>query len=292
MKAIFLLLNAVLGVAFLVIFLTPLFLVGGDWFSLFWTRNWPIAVVFAVTLGAIDTYFLLNWRLFTGLEKENWAEVASFLEERILRRGWITRGRVRLLLNTYLVTSNTDGILALEAYLARKRPSLIGRFSLPFGIPHLLARDPSESEAWFRGQLERPRLADRDWTRWNHAFCLLQAKRRDESAAVLSELVDQVTDPVLLLLAVYLLEAIPRQDAAAQARVSARRESLRAAHTPSSIQTAIEKSGANIQVVVLSRLLQDATQWLFAGAPAGSPGAPPAASAGASAAAEGSETVQ
>ncbi len=271
MKAIFLLLNAVLSVAFLVIFLTPLFLVGGDWFSLFWTRNWPIAVVFAVTLAAIDTYFLLNWKLFTGLEKENWAEVAGFLEGRILRHGWITSGRVRLLLNTYLVTSNTDGILALEAVLAKKRPAMLAKFSLPFGIPHLLAKDPAASEAWFRAQLERPRLADRDWTRWNHAFCLLQAKRRDDARAALTELVDQVTDPVLLLLAVYLLEAIPQPDTAAQARVTARRDSLRAAHTPSSIQKAIEKSSANIQVVVLSRLLQDATQWLFAGAPAAAP---------------------
>ena len=54
MKAIFLLLNAVLGIAFLVIFLTPLFLVGGDWFSLFWSRNWPIAIVFVLTLGVVD----------------------------------------------------------------------------------------------------------------------------------------------------------------------------------------------------------------------------------------------
>jgi len=269
MKAIFLLLNAVLGIAFLVIFLTPLFLVGGDWFSLFWTRNWPIAVVFAVTLAAIDTYFLLNWKLFTGLEKENWAQVAGFLEGRIFRRGWITSGRVRLLLNTYLVTSNTEGILALEAYLAEKRPVLLAKFSLPFGIPHLLAKDPASSEAWFRAQLERPRLADRDWTRWNHAFCLLQARRGDEARAVLAELLERVSDPVLLLLTIYLLEAIVRANEDLEQRAAARREALRAAHTPSSIQKAIEKSGANIQVVVLSRLLQDATQWLFASTPAG-----------------------
>jgi len=275
MKAIFLLLNAVLAVAFLVIFLTPLFLVGGDWFSLFWTRNWPIAVVFAVTLAGIDTYFLLNWKLFTGLERENWTEVAGFLEGRIFRRGWITSGRVRLLLNTYLVTSNTEGILALEAYLSEKKPGMVAKFSLPFGIPHLLAKDPASSEAWFRAQLERPRLADRGWTRWNHAFCLLQARRGDEARGELGALLDEVSDPALLLLTIYLLEAIARPDAALESRAAARRESLRAAHTPSSIQKAIEKSGANIQVVVLSKLLQDATQWLFAStAEGGAKGAP------------------
>ena len=87
MKAIFILLNAVLAVAFLVIFLTPLFLLGGDWFGVFWTRNWPIAVVFVVALAAVDVYFFLNWKLFMDLEKENWAGVASFLEERIFHKG-------------------------------------------------------------------------------------------------------------------------------------------------------------------------------------------------------------
>ena len=267
MKAIFLLLNAVLGIAFLVIFLTPLFLVGGDWFSLFWTRNWPIALVFVVTLGGIDVYFLLNWRLFTGLEKENWGEVASFLEDRILAKGRITSGRVRLLLNTYLVTSNTDAIRALEAYLAEKRPAFIGRFVLPFGIPHLLSRDPKDSVAWFRDRLAAPRLEGRDWVRWNHAFSLLQAQQRDEAQGELSELIEAVSDPVLLLLSLYLLEAIARNDSALQARVTSRREELRRAQTPASLQSAIEKSRANIQVVVLARLLRDATEWLFAPVP-------------------------
>ncbi len=263
-KAIFLLLNAVLGIAFLVIFLTPLFLVGGDWFSLFWFRNWPIALVFALTLGAVDTYFLLNWKLFSGLEKENWGEVAAFLEDRIFKRGWISGARVRLLLNTYLVTSNTEGILALEAYLDGKKPGIIPRFSLPFGIPHLLSRDPKEAEAWFRRMLSRPGLADKDWVSWNHAFSLLQSKESDAARAALSGLVDSVTDPVLLLLTIYLLDVLARDDAAVESRVSSKRNLLKSRHTLESFQKAIEKSSANIQVVVLSRLLQDASLWLFA----------------------------
>ena len=267
MKAIFLLLNAVLGIAFLVIFLSPLLLVGGDWFQLFWTRNWPIAIVFVLTMCAVDAYFLLNWRLFSGLEKENWGEVAGFLEERIFKRGWISSARVRLLLNTYLVTSNTQGILALEAYLAEKRPGLIPRFSLPFGIPHLLARDPADAEAWFRGMLARPRLAERDWVSWNHAFSLLQTRQGDEARTELAGLIDRVTEPVLLLLTMYLLDVLARNDPALESQVAAKRDLLKGRHTPDSIRKAIEKSTANIQVVVLTRLLHDATQWLFAGPP-------------------------
>jgi hypothetical protein len=267
MKAIFLLLNAVLAIAFLVIFLTPLFLVGGDWFSLFWSRNWPIAVVFVLTLCAVDTYFLLNWKLFSGLEAENWAEVAGFLEGRIYTRGWITAGRVRLLLHTYLVTSNTEGILALEAYLSKKKPALIAKLSLPFGIPHLLSREPKDSEAWFRGMLALPGLTDRDWVRWNLAFCLMQTKESDAAREELTALVDTVADPVLLLLTIYLLDVLAKNDVGVESQVSSKRELLKARHTPASLQKAIEKSGANIQVVVLARLLRDASEWLFAAPP-------------------------
>ena len=200
MKAIFILLNVVLVLAFLVIFFTPLLLLGGDWFSLFWSRNWPIAVVFIVTLGGVDGYFLLNWRLFRGLEREDWAGVAGFLEQRIFRKGRVLQAHVRLLLNTYLVTSNTEGILALEAYLAEKKPEAIRRFSLQFGIPHLLAKDPKDPESFFRGLLDSPRVSDRDWVRWNHAFSLLQMKEAGEARKELAALADSVSDEVLLLL--------------------------------------------------------------------------------------------
>ena len=271
MKAIFILLNAVLGIAFLVIFLTPLFLLGGDWFSLFWTRNWPIALVFIVTFAVVDAYFLRNWRLFCSLEKEDWAGVAVLLEDRIFRRGRVLTGQVRLLLNTYLVTSNTEGILALEAYLTKRKPSMIRCFSLPFGIPHLLARDPKDPESFFRDLLASPRVADRSWVTWNHAFSLLQLKKADDARAELSGLTESVTDPVLLLLVLYLLDACAKSDTTLASKVAAMREALKSSHTPASFQKAIEKSGGNLQVVVLARLLQDAVGWLFAGFSAPAP---------------------
>jgi hypothetical protein len=265
MKGIFILLNAVLGVAFLVIFLTPLFLLGGDWFNIFWSRNWPIAIVFVLTLAGVDAYFALNWKLFNGLEREDWAGVASFLEDRIFLKGRIIGSNVRLLLNTYMVTSNTEGILALEAYLAKSRSALIPRFSLSFGIPHLLAKDPADPESFFSKLLAADRVADRDWVAWNHAFSLLQLRQPDVAREELAALSDSVTEPVLLLLTLYLLDVMARNDSELEARVTAKRDQLREKHTPATFQKAIEKSSGNMEVVVLSRLLQDAVQWLFAG---------------------------
>ncbi len=264
MKAIFIVLNAALGAAFLVIFFAPLVLFGSDWFTITWARTWPIAIIFVVTLGSVDTYFLLNWTLFKGLEKEDWASVAGTLEHRIFRGGPVMASNVRILLNTYLVTSNTEGIVALEAYLQKKKATLVPKFGLAFGIPHLLSKDTAEAELFFRTLLTRPRLTDRDWVKWNHAFSLLQLKKTEDARQRLDELCEKVSDPILILLSLYLLDVLARNDSSLEAKVSARRAALKARYSPALLQKAIEKSSANMQVIVLSRLLQDAAQWLYA----------------------------
>ena len=263
-KSIFVILNVVLGIAFLVIFLTPVFMLGGDWSSLFWTRNWPIALVFLLALGAVDAYFILNWHLFEGLEKEDWTSVAGFLEERIYRRGWVMPMHVRLLLNTYLVTSNTESIRALEAFLRGRKPRSIGRFAIPFGIPYLLAKDPKESEAFFRGLLESRKTTDRDWIHWNHAFCLLQMKSPKEARQELVSLLDTRRDPVLQLLSLYLLDVFTKDDDELEKKVAAAGESLRARSTRQELTKTIEKAGGNMEIIVLGRMLHDAVDWLYA----------------------------
>lgn len=264
LKAIAILLNAVLLAAFVVIFLLPLLLIGGDYFSLFWARNWPIAVVFLAALAGVNGYFLLNWRLFTALEKEDWPATAAILEGRIFRRGLASAGAVRMLLTTYLVGSHTESVLALEAYLRKRRPRLLGRFSLQFGIPHLLSQEHGESEKFFSFLLVQPGLREKDWVLWNRAFTLVQAKKDGEAKKDLLPLLNAGTDPVLRLLALYLLDVLARKDSQAAEKVREGREQMRARHTAESLGRMLEKNGENIEVAVLSQMLTDASRWLFA----------------------------
>ncbi len=263
-KAIFVTLNVVLGIAFLVIFLTPVIMLGGDWSSLFWSHNWPVALVFLAALGAVDAYFLINWALFQGLEKEDWTSVAGFLEKRIFHRGWVSSMHVRLLLNTYLVTSNLESIRALETFLRGRKPRLIARYSLQFSIPYLLSKDAKEQEAFFRELLATKKVSDRDWVRWNHAFSLLQMKSAKEAQAELASLAQNGNDQVLQLLSLYLLDVVAKDDPELEKKVSDLRGTLRERSTPQELSKTIEKAGANMEVVVLSRMLHDAVEWLYA----------------------------
>ncbi len=277
LKAIFLLFNSVLVVSFLLIFLMPLFLLGTDSFSLFWGRNWIIAAVFLASLGAVNAYFGVNWRLFVSLEKEDWPALVVLLEHRILRRGLTRPMYVRLLLNAYLILSNTEGILALEAFLRKKSPRLVERFSLPFGIPYLLMKDPAVSEAFFSSLLASKRLSGRDWVRWNRSFSLIQMGRGEAAKEELAALGGSAREPVVRLLSLYLLDVLGRNDPAAERLVSDGKRALQSAYTPQGMQRVIERSGENMEVVILSKIVGDARAWLYGDGsrPAHTPGAAP-----------------
>ncbi len=271
LKAIFLLFNGVLVISFLLIFLMPLFLLGADSFSLFWGGHWIIALVFLVTLAAVNGYFGFNWKLFINLEKEDWPALVVFLEDRILRRGLAWPTHVRMLLNAYLITSNTEGILALEAFLRRRSPRLISRFSIPFGIPYLLMKDPAVSEAFFASLLAAGAPANREWVRWNRSFSLIQMGRPQDARGELSALSGAARDPVVRLLSLYLLDVLGRGDPAVERSVVEGRRGLRSAYSAQRLQQVIERSADNMEIVVLSKIVADARLWLYAEIPQHSP---------------------
>jgi hypothetical protein len=264
LKAIFALFNGVLVLSFFMILFMPLFL-GSDYFSLFWARNWIVAVVFVLSLGALNGYFLLNWRLFRILEREEWPALVSYLEDRILGKGKVRPLYVRLIVNAYLILSNTEGIRALEAYLREKKPALIGRFSLQFGVPYLLMKDPAVSEAFFASMERGKKTRSLGWVRWNHAFSLLQLGNREEAGEKLLGLFGEAREPVLRMLSLYLLDVCAHNDREIEARVNEGRRTLRGRYTDGEMQRKISKAGDNIEVVVLSRIVQDAREWLYAG---------------------------
>ena len=154
---------------------TPLFLLGGEWFGVFWTRNWPIAIVFLVTLGCVDLYFLLNWRLFRDLGERRMGGVPVFLEERRFPgEGCFPGGCGCFRIPTWYL--QYGGNPRPGGLPWKRKPGLINRFSLSFGIPHLLAKDPKD-RGIFPRHARLPAWRTGEWVKWNHAFSLLQMKR-------------------------------------------------------------------------------------------------------------------
>ena len=260
-RVIFLLFNVVLVISFLVIYLMPLFIIGWDYTKIFWAANWYLPVIFFAIIAVLNVYFALNWRLFNLLEREDWAGLVSFLEEEIYTKNRIRRQHVRILVNGYLVNSNTDGIGRLEAQVREKRPKLMPSMALSFGVPHLLKNDPVQMEQYFAEFLTKRNTRDRNWVLWDHAFALMLQKRREEARGELLGVVKASREPVLRLLSFYLLDAF--SDGDVERVLEEGKASLKKRFTPSLWQKELERAKDNVQVVILSKLVQESTEWLF-----------------------------
>ena len=256
--------DGVLVLCFLAIFLMPLAALGGGFFGLFWSRNWPVAAIFLAVLVGVNAWFLANRRMIGLLQAGDWPALATLLEERVFAARIPQSLHVGLLANAYLAASNTDGLAGLEAFVAKRRPRLAARHALAFGIPHLVAGDAAAAEAWFAARLEERGLHDRDWVRWNRAFCLVQLRRAAEARTELDALAGS-RDPVLAMLSLYLADACPQDEPAAIERTSAGRRALAARVPAERMRRAGTEGGGNVEAAVLSGLIGKATAWLYGG---------------------------
>ena len=262
-KVIFILFNVVILVSFLVIYFMPLMMLGWDYTRVFWGKNWGLPVLFVAIIGLLNGYFIANWKLFQLLEREDWPELISHLEHKIYSRKFILPHHIRILVNAYLVRSDLDAIGKLEAFMKKEKEKLIPKFALAFGIPYLLRNNGSEMKDYYSRFLEI-KSRDRHWIRWNYAFSLILQGEKEKAQEALMRVVAQKTDPVLQLLTLYLLDSLRPEDHAVRASVADGADTLKNRFGPSSWAREVEKSKNNVQVVILSRLVEEATDWIFA----------------------------
>ncbi len=267
-KTIFLIFNIVIVASFLFIFFMPLLLLGGEHFGEFVARNWASAGLFAAALVGFNAYFLRSWRLFELLEREDWDGLVGHLEREIYSCGRITRRRLKVLINAYLVTSRIEEIVRLHGHVCERKPALAASLAIPFGVPYLLLKRPEEAERYFGRMLTAPGVSDRRWVAWNHAFSLLQLREIEAARTEFEALLNDQRDPVLLLLCLYMLDSMSAADEKRKAAIRCRARDFRSRHSAGAWNRRVQRAKENMQVLILSRIIKEASDWVF-GAPSG-----------------------
>src|SRR5512147_2393751 len=119
-KTIFLIFNAVVLLSFLFVFFAPMLMLDASFASAFLARNWFLALAFLAILGALNAFFLANWKLFALLEREDWPALSDYLSDQIHGKGRISNRTVKVYVNSLLLLSDLEGIERLQALLAEK----------------------------------------------------------------------------------------------------------------------------------------------------------------------------
>jgi hypothetical protein len=90
-------------------------------------------------------------------------------------------------------------------------------------------------------------------------------EKHAEAKEVLTALISRAKNPVLRLLTAYLLDAFSVSDNEARNLVVEEKRRLQSSYSQSQWDREIEKNRGNLQVVVLSKLIRDASSWAFGG---------------------------
>jgi hypothetical protein len=268
-RTIYILFNLVVIISFLFVFLLPFFLLGADYSLGIWKSNWYLALVFLAALGALNAFFLTNWKVSILVEKEDWSALSALLVDRVFVKKRYSGRDVALLVNAYLLQSDVDGIARLEAELQAKRPELLRRNAILFAVTRLLRNRPEEVEAFLKPYLGAKDADAREWIRFDYGFSLALQKRYAEATPFLKEGVAS-RDAVLCLLSAYLLGSL----AAAAATLEEEKAGLKALADSSRValkkrfpgqrwNREVERAKGEFHIVVLARLIDDAGKWLF-----------------------------
>lgn len=262
-KAVFILFNAVVVLSFLFIFLMPLIFLGWQYTQVFWAENWYLGAIFLAILAVLNGYFAANWRLFGFLEREDWPGLAGYLEGRIFDQGTLRAQEVRLLINSYIALNRPMDVQKVEAVLREKKPALADRFALPLGVPHLLSNDGEEIAGYFDRARERAPRRDREWASWAYAFGLMLSQKTADAKPVLRSTAEEARDPLLELMALYLLDAFREGDSQIASFLDTRLEAFRNRHSRQKITRLLERGRGELHILVVSKLIDSALDWCF-----------------------------
>lgn len=269
-RTIFILFNIVIVASFVFVFFLPIFLLGPGSWEAFWKGNWYLALVFFALIAGLNAFFIFNRKTFLLVEREDWSELSAHLVRLMFPKSRFSSSRVRLLVNAYLLRSDIEGIERLESELAAKRPDILRKNALLFGVTRLLRNKSEDAEAFFKPYLEAKDVESLAWLRFDFGFSLVLQKKLAEALPYLEE-GSRASDPVLGIVSAYLLGSVGAASAREEAdqaaladAAEATRKRLRSRYTTAKWSKEVERSKSEVHIVILSKLIDDAGRWLFA----------------------------
>ena len=236
----------------------PVFFVNTDIASKFWVQNWYIMVSFLAILGILDAYFIKNWKLFSLIEQENWNGLLTLLNSKLSSNKKLTKRELQILSNTALVTQNYNTFQTIENYIL-KYNSNFDQVRLYIAIAYILEGNQERTVNFF--QKHEPLLKNKnfDWFLFFKSFTFIKEQNRDLALETMNKTLSITKDPLLLLGLVYLMKDLSENEI-----LKAHKLSITEKYGKAQLRTMIEKRKEDLQVVVISKLLYDSLESLYA----------------------------
>lgn len=166
-------------------------------------------------------------------------------------------------MNTYMVLGQAEKLLDLSKTLQTSSPRIYRNLAVELGVPYLLRSDPEGLATYYKPLSTEKQVKRQNWARFSWALALLFAHRFSEARTELESFQVTREEPILFLLALYLLSTLIGEDPSQQKILQEQCEWFRSKYSPKQWARYVDRFKENLMVLVLSRFIQDATAWMY-----------------------------
>ena len=268
-KFVFILFSLTMLLLLLIFIFLPLVLLGPSFSLSYWRANWPLLLIWLLLFTGFNIFYFTNKRLFLLLEKEDWPAIVHYLENEVFKKGRYSSRLVRLLAISYLVLSDTDGMLNLENKAAIAKPALLDANVLIFGAGRILGKDFSGAARFFeaRKYTAKPKL--KEWVSWYLGFSFLLDYRLQGAADEFSFLARESKNAVVTALSSFFLSetlarVLPEKETELLEISSiGKNRALGILPDTEKWKQAISKISTEIHAAIISKYIDGTGRWLY-----------------------------
>ena len=228
----------------------------------------PLLIFMLLLLGFVSIYFLLNYRLFSLLEREDWPALAYYLENKIYVKGKYSARNVRLLASSYLVISDFQSVLKLEGKIQISKPAEISKNALLFGSARILSGNYPEAAVFFKNHIDKCKPADKQWVRWFCGFSHLLSGAFQEAEPDFSSLAVSSDDALITGLSSYFLRNSMEKKSSDPQKCRELSETgkdrvIKSVKNIKNWNKEVVKTGTDIHIAIIRKYIDETRQWLF-----------------------------
>ena len=267
-KYLIIIFSIIIILIILITVVLPLFMAGPGFAVNFQLVLLPLLIFMFLLLAGIGIYFLLNYRLLSLLEREDWPALAYYLEEKIIVKGRYSSQNVRLLASSYLVISDYPAVQRLESKAALAKPSSVDKNVLIFGAARVLSGNHEEAVIFFKDYLDKCAAKDRPWVRWFLGFSYLLSGAFSLAEPEFSSLAVYSDDAIITGLSAYFLDTSLAKNSLkpAECRASAekgRSRVIKVIKNNENWKKEADRAGTEIHIAIIRKYINEAGKWLY-----------------------------
>lgn len=199
--------SIIIIVIILVAALLPTMLAGPEVSSNLRYITLPLVIFMVILLISLGIFVLINYRLLSLLEREDWPALSYYLEQKIFVKGRYSARNVRLLASSYLVVSDFPSVLKLEHKALLIKPSVIEKNVLIFGAARVLSGGGPDTIAFFKAHMESGKAEEKQWIHWFFGFSQLLSGSFGAAEAEFMTLAVASKDALITGLSAYFLQS-------------------------------------------------------------------------------------